>query len=66
MRSSLAGILAIVVARTPEIVTVLTLAGAVLSGCAAQMSESGNAGQRARFYSDPPDPYHYRQPFQAG
>jgi hypothetical protein len=52
--------------RSASTVAGLMLAAIVLSACAGQTTEPGDAKQRTPFYYDPPDPYHYRQPFQAG
>jgi hypothetical protein len=52
--------------RSARTVVGLMLAAIVLNACTDQTTEPGNAKQRAPFHYDPPDPYHYRQPFQAG
>jgi hypothetical protein len=52
--------------RSARTVVGLMLAAIVLNACTGQTTEPGNAKQRAPFHYDPPDPYHYRQPFQAG
>jgi hypothetical protein len=49
-----------------KIVTVLLLTATFLDGCTRQAIEPAVPKQRMPFYDDPPDPYHYRQPFQAG
>jgi hypothetical protein len=49
-----------------KIVAVLVLTGTVLDGCTGRAVEPAAPKQRAPFDDDPPDPYHYHQPFQAG
>jgi hypothetical protein len=52
--------------RSARTVAGLMLAAIVLYACTGQTIKPGDTKQRAPFHYDPPDPYHYRQPFQAG
>jgi hypothetical protein len=54
--------------RSPRTVAALALAAMFLCACVGQTTEPVDTKQRAPFYADPPDPYHYhyRQSDQAG